>query len=112
MGELSGKLQIPRKDPTANSAAAGFMQDDLRDSGGLNSATGLTSIAELGLMGAVGGAAIGMCKDRLVGTGLMLAPNKDCGRPLPKCDKRQHTRNYASRRLRGSHSNPWPARLP
>ena len=112
MGELSGKLQIPRKDPTANSAAAGFMQEDLRDSWELNSATALTSIAELGLMGAVGGAAIGMCKDRLVGTGLVLATNKDCGTPLPKCDKRQHTRKYASRRLRGSHSNPWPARLP
>ena len=33
MGELSGKLQIPRKDPTSSSsstaaAAAGFMQEE------------------------------------------------------------------------------------
>ena len=100
MGELSGKLQIPRKDPTSSSsstaaAAAGFMQEEETQGSSTVEALGSVTrsssscIAELAPMGTSRRPRhcnVQTPRDgQPAGTGLLLATNKVLGSHVPKC---------------------------
>ena len=104
MGELSGKLQIPRKDPTSSSssstaaAAAGFMQEEETQGSSTVEALGSVTrsssscIAELAPMGTSRRPRhcnVQTPRDgQPAGTGLLLATNNVLGSRVPKCVER------------------------
>ena len=100
MGELSGKLQIPRKDPTSSSsstaaAAAGFMQEE--ETQGSSTVEALGSVTRSSSSCIAELAPMGTCRrprhcnvqtprdGQPAGTGLLLATNKVLGSHVPKC---------------------------